>query len=190
MKAAPVASVGERTTCPAMPSRCQVASAISPKASPPILLTNVTLAPTRAAATDWFEPLPPGPMRKPEPKIVSPIAGSRSARNARSATNTPRMATPSFPPFMGSRVRRDHALGEDEAAVETALAAGDHAIGILGMLIEGHALDRNHRPGLALGAVDLLLHFLLHQRNLRRLPHPLQPPRPVVEQAVERRHPG
>src|SRR5262252_7293648 len=169
MKAAPVASVGERTTCAAMPSRCQVASAMSPKASPPILLTNVTLAPTRAAATDWFEPLPPGPMRKPEPKMVSPIAGRRSARNARSATNTPRMATPSFPPFMGSRVRRDHALGEDEAAVEPALATGDHAIGLLGVLVEGHALDGNHRPGLSFRPVDLLLHLLLHQRNLRRL---------------------
>src|SRR5262249_39662158 len=143
-------------------------SAISPKASP-ILLTNTTLAPTRAAATDWFEPLPPGPMRKPEPKMVSPIAGSRSARNARSATNTPRMATPSFSPFMGSPVRRDHALGKDEAAVETALAAGDDAIGLPGMLIEGHALDRDHRPGFSFRPVDLLLHLLLHQRDLRRL---------------------
>src|SRR5215510_9933169 len=189
MKAAPVASVGERTTCAAIPSRCQVASAISPKASPPILLTNVTLAPTRAAATDWFEPLPPGPIRKPEPKIVSPIAGNRSARNARSATNTPRMATPSFPPLIcGSRVRRDHALGKDEAAVEAALAAGDHAIGLLGMLVEGHALDGNHRPRLSFRPVDLLLHLLLHQGNLRRLADHLHARRRVVDEGVERHH--
>src|SRR5215510_4866154 len=183
MKAAPVASVGERTTCAAIPSRCQVASAISPKASPPILLTNVTLAPTRAAATDWFEPLPPGPMRKPDPKIVSPIAGSRPARNARSATNTPRIATPSFPPLMRSRrVWRDHALGEDEAAIEAALAARDHAIGLLGVLVEGHALDSHHGPGLALGTVDLLLHLLLHQRDLRRLADHLHARRRIVDE--------
>ena len=36
---------------------------------------KVTSAPTRAAATDWFEPLPPGPSLKPEPMIVSPISG-------------------------------------------------------------------------------------------------------------------
>ena len=39
---------------------------------------KVTSAPTRAAATDWFEPLPPGPILKPEPMIVSPIPGMRA----------------------------------------------------------------------------------------------------------------
>src|SRR5262245_50920111 len=189
MKAAPVASVSERATCAAMPSLFQVASAMSPKASQPILVTNVTLAPTRAAATAWFEPLPPGPILKPEPNSVSPIAGIRPARNARSATNTPRTATPSLLPLMGSLgVRRDHALGEDEAAIEAPLAAGDHAIGLLGMLVEGHALDRHHWPGLAFGAVDLLLHLLLHLRDLLRLAHHLHARRRIVDEAVERHH--
>ena len=79
-----------------MPSFFQVASAIAPNSSLPILEMKVTSAPTRAAATDWFEPLPPGPSLKPEPMMVSPISGCGPARNARSATKTPRMATPRF----------------------------------------------------------------------------------------------
>jgi hypothetical protein len=77
-----------------VPSRSQVARAMSPKASRPILETRVTAAPHRAAATAWLEPFPPGPMANPDPAIVSPTAGIRIARNARSATNMPRMATP------------------------------------------------------------------------------------------------
>ena len=34
---------------------------------------RLTLAPARAAATAWFEPLPPGPILKPEPISVSPM---------------------------------------------------------------------------------------------------------------------
>src|ERR1044072_2348102 len=97
--------------------------------------------------------------------MVSPIFGGRPARNARSATKTPRMAPPScaaIPLFL----RRDHALGEDEAAVEPRLGGGDDAIGLLGALIESHALDRAHGPGLAFGLVDLRLHFILHRLDV------------------------
>src|SRR5262245_32222739 len=148
MKAPPVASsdCAARAT---MPSSFQVLSAMSPKASRPSLEMIVTLAPSRAAATDWLEPLPPGPILKPEPVIVSPILGSRPARNAKSATKIPRMATPSC--AIDLVLRRDHALGEDEAAVEAGLCRGNHAVGLLGNLVERHALDRAHRPGLALG---------------------------------------
>src|SRR5262245_7252012 len=144
MKAPPVASsdCAARVT---MPSSCQVLSAMSPNASRPSLVMKVTLAPTRAAATDWFEPLPPGPILKPEPMMVSPILGSRPARNARSATKIPRMATPSCAAIL-LFLRRDHALGEDEAAVEPRLGRGDDAIGLLGDLVERHALDRAHGP--------------------------------------------
>src|SRR5262245_54290595 len=170
-----------------MPSSFQVLSAMSPKASRPILEMKVTLAPARAAATDWFEPLPPGPIAKPEPVMVSPILGSRPARNARSATKMPRMATPSCA-AMPLLLRRDHALGEDEAAIEARLRRGDDAIGLLGMLIERHALDRAHGPRLAFGAIDLRLHLALHVRDLRRLAHHFHARRRDVNEAVERHH--
>src|SRR4249920_1879049 len=133
MKAAPVDSSVDWTTCAVTPSLRQVARAMSPKASRPIREMKVTAPPTRAAATDWFEPLPPGPILKPEPMIVSPILGSRPARNARSATKMPRMATPSCAAIR-LFLRRDHALGEDEAAIEPRLRGGDDAISLLGML--------------------------------------------------------
>src|SRR5687767_3074779 len=160
---------------------------MSPKASRPILEMKVTLAPTRAAATDWFDPLPPGPILKPEPTMVSPSFGCRPARNARSATKTPRMATPSCAAIR-LLLRRDHALGEDEAAVEARLGGGDDAIGLLGMLIERHALDRAHRPGLAFGLVDLRLYFLLHRLDVLGVPDHLHAVARMLDEAVERHH--
>ena len=77
-----------------IPSVSQVLIASSPKASLPIREMKVTPAPARAAATAWFDPLPPGPIANPEPAIVSPIAGRLPARKARSTTKTPRTATP------------------------------------------------------------------------------------------------
>ena len=41
---------------------------------------NETGLPARAAATAWFDPLPPGPTEKPLPVIVSPTTGMRLAR--------------------------------------------------------------------------------------------------------------
>lgn len=67
-----------------------------PNASFPILQMKLTRAPARAAATAWFEPLPPGPIEKLLPAIVSPIFGKRLATYAASATNTPRIQTSVF----------------------------------------------------------------------------------------------
>src|SRR5262249_21821874 len=142
---------------------------MSPKASLPILEMKVTLPPTRAAATDWFEPLPPGPILKPEPAMVSPITGSRPARNARSATKMPRMVTPPPAAMASTLIGRDEALFEDEAAIEPALAGLDDAVGLLGKVVEGEALDRAHRPGFALRRIDLLLHFSGDRQDLLRL---------------------
>src|SRR6266545_2112445 len=172
MKAAPVGSSWVSTTFAAMPSFRHVAEAMAPNSSPPIFEMNVTLAPTRAAATAWLEPLPPGPSLKPEPAMVSPMPGMRLARKARSATNTPRMATPRFPsairrrPWVLNLLRRNDALLEDETAIEAPLASLDHAIGLLGHLVEFHALDRAHRPGPCFGAIDLFLNFGLDRRDL------------------------
>ena len=74
-----------------MPSAPHVLTAISAKASLPTQVMRLTLPPALAAATAWFEPLPPGPMAKPSPKMVSPITGRRLARNERSATKIPRI---------------------------------------------------------------------------------------------------
>src|SRR3546814_13803134 len=83
-----------------------------------------------------------------------------------------------LPSWRSALVRRQHALGEDEAAVEPPLAAGDNEVGALGVPVEGHALDRHHRPGLAFGAVDLRLHFLIPRRQPRRHAHSLPPRAP------------
>ena len=53
---------------------------MSAKASSPRRVTKLTSAPSRAAATAWLEPLPPGPSRNALPRIVSPMRGGRSAR--------------------------------------------------------------------------------------------------------------
>src|SRR5579859_6695276 len=62
---------------------------MSPKGSEPSLEMKLTLPPARAAATAWLEPLPPGPSLNDWPMRVSPHAGTRSVRKARSATKLP-----------------------------------------------------------------------------------------------------
>ena len=51
----------------------------SPYASWPRVFASATLAPSRAAATAWFAPLPPKPIRNSVPTSVSPSPGRRSA---------------------------------------------------------------------------------------------------------------
>src|SRR5687768_10183265 len=101
---------------------------------------NVTSAPTRAAATDWFDPFPPGPSLKSEPIKVSPVEGWRSALNATSATNTPRIATPRLvspiAKFVSGQVGRDDALLEDKTTVEAALPGLDDAIRLARKIVE------------------------------------------------------
>src|SRR3954463_12620397 len=83
-------------------------------------------------------------------------------------------------------VRWDDALAEGEAAVETALAGLDDAIGLLGPLVESVAFDADHRPGFALGSVHRLLHFLLHRRDLIGFADDLHARRGIVDERVER----
>src|SRR5580704_10988671 len=64
---------------------------MSAKSSSPTLLMKWTFAPRRAAATDWFDPFPPGPRRNSDPKTVSPQTGRDLVRKARSATKMPKM---------------------------------------------------------------------------------------------------
>src|SRR5690348_3194906 len=187
MKAAPVGSSALSATLAVMPSAFHVDRAMRPKSSLPRREMKVTAAPARAAATDWFEPLPPGPSLKPDPVMVSPMPGMRPARKARSATKMPRMATPFFAMF-SSGVRRDDALLEDEAAVEAPLAGLDHAIGLLREVVEGEALDRAHRHRLAFSGVDRPLHLGLDRRHLVRRVDDLHPERRVLDEAVERHH--
>src|SRR5271165_504568 len=70
--------------------------AISPKASRPNLVIRRTSLFSRAAATAWFEALPPGPSLKAIPRIVSPHLGIRSVRQVRSATKAPKTQTFGF----------------------------------------------------------------------------------------------
>src|SRR5256714_3873591 len=82
-----------------MPSPAYVRRARSPKASRPSLQTKLTFAPRRAAATAWFDPLPPGPRRNSEPRTVSPHDGRCGVRNERSATKLPITVTRAFAMF-------------------------------------------------------------------------------------------
>src|SRR5258708_6442239 len=113
MDAAPVgwSRVSEQNVV-SMPSFLYVARARSPKVSLPSLQMNATLAPRRAAATAWFEPLPPGPILKSEPITVSPQAGARGVLKARSVMKLPmtvihRSAIEKTP---GRRLAYGHAL--------------------------------------------------------------------------------
>src|ERR1700730_3371604 len=63
---------------------------MSPKGSAPTLPMKLAVAPKRAAAIAWFEPLPPGPSVAPSPASVSCQCGSRGTRLVRSAANRPR----------------------------------------------------------------------------------------------------
>src|SRR5581483_2278552 len=87
----------------------------SPEAS---TATSATSAPSRAAATAWFAPLPPGTREKLAPVTVSPGRGSRSARTTRSRLIDPTTvrrgaATARAYPDVYPRVRRGHERGRD-----------------------------------------------------------------------------
>ncbi len=83
MSATPVgASFGsQRSRTPASRSP---ASASPANTSFPTAPTMRTSAPSRAAATAWFAPFPPGPRENDAPVTVSPARGSRSLRTTRS----------------------------------------------------------------------------------------------------------
>ncbi len=85
----PVAISQFSTSDASIPSADHVSRASLPNASSPSRESICTSAPARAAATAWFDPLPPGPSANPLPISVSPQPGSRAARNATSATKLP-----------------------------------------------------------------------------------------------------
>ena len=57
--------------------------------SAPRMATSEERAPSLAVATAWFEPLPPGPMSKSEPSMVSPKIGNLDARMVRPTAKLP-----------------------------------------------------------------------------------------------------
>ena len=59
--------------------------------SVPIIATSAECAPSRAVATAWLDPLPPGPMSKSVPSIVSPKIGSFGARIVSPTAKLPTM---------------------------------------------------------------------------------------------------
>src|ERR1039457_2200717 len=58
--------------------------------------TATEAAPSFAAATPWFAPLPPGLIRKSDPNTVSPAAGSRFVLTAKSIFRLPTTTTTGF----------------------------------------------------------------------------------------------
>ena len=64
--------------------------------SVPIRASRAEWAPSRAVATAWLEPLPPGPMSKSVPSMVSPKIGSFGARIVNPTANEPTTVTSGF----------------------------------------------------------------------------------------------
>src|SRR6056297_1818138 len=76
-----------------MPSRRTTSSSQSPDPSSPTAPIMWTSDSSRAAATAWFSPLPPGWRSKAEPNTVSPAPGIRSSWTTRSMFKLPTTAT-------------------------------------------------------------------------------------------------
>src|SRR5688572_13071923 len=109
----------ERTTCVrerSTPARRSSRTASVPNSSSPTAPTKRTCAPSRAAATAWFAPLPPGTYSRSALVSVSPGRGSFSTRATRSRLIEPTTAT-----LGGKRAQIV------EAAVEQVLAEVEEA---------------------------------------------------------------
>ena len=80
-----------------MPSLARSATARRPNSSSPIAPTKTTRAPSRAAATAWLAPFPPGWRAKLPPVTVSPGTGIRAVRTTRSTFIDPTTTTDPLP---------------------------------------------------------------------------------------------
>ncbi len=89
IRATPVGASPTRTPTVSTPaSRCESSSS-RPWSSSPTRASSAVRAPSRAAATAWFAPLPPGWTARSEPSTVSPAPGRRSTPITRSALADP-----------------------------------------------------------------------------------------------------
>src|SRR5919106_3343480 len=142
MSATPV-GVSARSTSSSTPASPSAANACSANSSLPTQPTKVTSAPSRAAATAWLAPLPPGMRSKVASVTVSPGCGSRSQRATRS-----RLTLPTTVRLGGKRAQ------VVETAVEQVLAqveeAGPERVAVRHRLDPrgvGEALERSHEDG-------------------------------------------
>ena len=83
--------VGASLSCStsSTPAARRPASASSACGSRPTAAIIVTFAPSRAQATAWFAPFPPGTRLNAPPPTVSPGSGNRSTRTTRSRLTEP-----------------------------------------------------------------------------------------------------
>src|SRR5690606_329573 len=89
ISATPVGAPPTSTPTVSTPAdRCESSSS-RPCASSPTRASRAVRAPSRAAATAWLAPLPPGWTARSEPSTVSPAAGRRSTPITRSALADP-----------------------------------------------------------------------------------------------------
>ena len=92
--ARPVGTPGTtRVRAALTPSARRAASSRRPKSSSPTQPAIRTPAPSRAAATAWLAPLPPGVKRAAEPSTVTPGAGSRGTVTEMSMFRLPSTVT-------------------------------------------------------------------------------------------------
>src|SRR5947209_5554033 len=123
--------------------------------SGPIIATSAEWAPSRAVPTAWLEPLPPGPMSKSEPSIVSPNTGSFGARMVSPTAKLPTMV-------ISGRTRSLPESSRRQASLQK--RPGGDLVQRLVIAIFAHALERRvlHRvigrdiaPTIGAGAVGV-----------------------------------
>src|SRR5690606_23632642 len=93
MNATPVGRSPRSTRETSTPSRRSAATSARPWSSSPTRPARLTWAPSRAAATAWFAPLPPGWLACPCPRTVSPGRGCRATLTTRSMLKLPTTTT-------------------------------------------------------------------------------------------------
>src|ERR671910_2676611 len=94
MRAMPLGTPATTRTCAvSTASASSDPSSSRPASSPPTRPTMATRRPSRAAATAWLAPLPPGLRNTSSPETVSPGPGSRATRTTRSRLRLPTTAT-------------------------------------------------------------------------------------------------
>src|SRR5260370_27483391 len=150
-----------------IPFSLKIFRAITAEASGPSLVIRRTSALSRAAATAWFEPFPPGPILNASPRMVSPHFGIRLVRQVRSATNAPNTQTFGFgiPSLIRVNSRlfwQDDSLFDDYASVRAQLAGCYDGEGLFIAFIERMTLDLYQRYVPVLLVIDHFFELFLY----------------------------
>ncbi len=108
----------------------------------PTIASSAERAPSLAVATAWFDPLPPGPISKSVPSIVSPKIGSFEALMVMPTAKLPTtviLGLPSRPPNAAIDSHEDGLLVDlagRKVAADPPVSHDQHPVGVRGQLGE------------------------------------------------------